>query len=91
MAAAPVVVVPPPITLPGPLPAHERKRRWIRRKPANESRANPAREKPTLKVFRTLGEKICVSWMLATCGNGALCSFQKADARGDMLLPSSMV
>ena len=34
---------------------------------ANESRANPAREKPTLMVFRTFGEKMCVSRMLATC------------------------
>src|SRR5262245_35877036 len=66
IAAAPVVVVPPPITMPpGPPPlTKESVDGYVAN--ANESRANPAREKPTLKVFRTLGEKMCVSRTLAT-------------------------
>src|SRR5262245_50376204 len=66
IAAAPVVVVPPPITIqPGPCPfTNESVDGYVAN--ANESRANPARDKPALKVFRTFGEKICVSRMLAT-------------------------
>src|ERR1051326_644232 len=67
IAAAPVVVVPPLMTMPpGPAPVtNDRFAGYVAN--ANESKANAAREKPVLNVFRTRGEKICVSRMLATC------------------------
>src|SRR5262245_45540895 len=67
MAAAPVVVVPPPMTMPpGPCPlTNDRLGGYVAN--AKESSAKPAREYPALKLFRIFGEKICVSRMLATC------------------------
>src|SRR5215469_5685617 len=66
-AARPVVVTPPPITIPpGPAPCTKERSEAIGAR-REESRLKPAREKPARKTLRMFGEKICVSSTLATC------------------------
>src|SRR6185312_12884223 len=62
-----VVVTPPPTTIP-PGPAPDTKESLAGKFAGSiESRAKEARENPAVKVFKTCGEKTCVSRRLRTC------------------------
>jgi len=62
----PVVVTPPPITIPpGPNPRTNESLAGNEAR-GDESRLKPARENPASNVFRNRGEKTCVSCALAT-------------------------
>src|ERR1039457_2371290 len=67
MADAPVVVTPPPMTIP-PGPPFPVTNDRLDGKDVNsgESKLKAARENPTRSVFKIRGEKTWVSWTLAT-------------------------
>jgi hypothetical protein len=56
-----------------------------------ESSANPALEKPALNMFKTRGENMCVSRMLATCERSVMLFPNNGSASGETLSPVSIV
>src|ERR1017187_2747071 len=66
MAARPVVVTPPPITIPPGSNPLTNESLAGNEAIGDESKLKPARENPALNVFRSRGEKTCVSCALAT-------------------------
>src|SRR5271157_5128106 len=91
IAEAPVVVRPPPMTIPpGPRPVTKAR---FDGKTAKEygSKLKPAREKPARNTLSSCGEKTCVSWKLATWLRSAKADPNKGSAKGVKLFPSSIV
>src|SRR5208337_1004226 len=91
MAAGPVVVTPPPITIPpGPNPRTNESLAGNEAS-GDESKLKPAREKPASNVFRNRGEKTWVSCALATWARNLSEDANRGSASGMRLLPSSIV
>ena len=88
---SPVVVTPPPTTIPpGPCPVTN-ERFCENVVYGDESKLKPARENPAVKLFSMLGERRCVSCMLATWLRSAAAEANSGSAVGIKLVPSSSV
>src|SRR5712692_8565894 len=83
----PVVVTPPPMTIP-PGPAPATKSRLAGKRAGREGlRLNPARENAARNVLRKFGEKMCVPGMLATCIRSVVYEANEGSAKGTRLFP----